>query len=201
MPPPGPGDSDDKVDRARRIAAAIAETVPLEPTWSALEFGCGTGQLTWHLADRLGPVTLTDVSVGMLDVARRHALATTDPERFRVTEHDLADAPWPQPVAVVYSAMTLHHIDDTAALLGHLRDSLVPGGWVALADLDADPDNHFHDDDFDGHHGIDRHALVRDLRALGFAEVAERTATTITKTKDGEERTHEVFLVTGRLPA
>ncbi len=191
-------DSPEKVARSTRIAEAIADAVPLDPTWAALDVGCGTGQLTWLLADHLRHVTLTDTSTGMLEVARERA--SEDAGRFTVARLDLVQAPLPQPVDLVYSAMALHHIPDTDALLRHLTASLNPGGWLALADLDADPHNHFHDDDFDGHHGIDRHALTAALVSLGYDQVAERTATRITKAKDGVEHAHDVFLVTGRRP-
>lgn len=191
-------DTPEKIARSARIADAIAEAVPLDPRWNALDYGCGTGQLTWHLARHLRHVTLADTSPGMLDVAREHA--ALDPERFAVVNHDLAHEPLPEPVDLAYSAMTLHHIPDTTRVLQHLTTSLSPGGWVALADLDADPDNHFHDDDFDGHHGIDRRALADALGGLGYVDVTHRTATRITKEKHGFTRSHDVFLVTGRRP-
>ena len=189
-------DTPDKIARSARIADAIAEAVPLDPTWSGFEFGCGTGQLTWQLGDRLGHVTLSDVSDGMLDVAREHA--ASDPERFVVVNHDLAVAPLPYAVDVAYSAMALHHIYDTAAVVRNLTSSVKPGGWVALADLDSDPGNHFHDDGFDGHHGVDRHAVVATLAGLGYTDVAQRTAARVTREKDGKAREFDVFLVTGR---
>lgn len=189
-------DTPDKIKRSARIADAIAEAVPLDPAWSALEFGCGTGQLTWQLGDRIHHVTLTDVSSGMLAVARDRAAAASD--RYVVVEHDLTVKPLPYPVDLAYSAMALHHIPDTTTLLRHLTASVRPGGWVALADLDADPHNRFHDDDFDGHHGIDRHAIVAALTDLGWTDVTERTALRITKPKHGVDHEHDIFLVTGR---
>ena len=122
-------DSPEKVDRSARIAEAIADAVPLDPAWSALDYGCGTGQLTWHLGDRIH-----------------------------------------HPVDLAYSAMALHHIPDTAAVLGNLT-------W-----------------------GIDRHALAASLRELGYLDVAERTALRATKAKHGTDHTHDIFLVTGRRP-
>lgn len=189
-------DSPDKVARSAALAEAIAQAIPLDSTWSALDYGCGTGQLTWHLGDRIHHVTLTDTSAGMVEVAREHAAA--EPERYVVVDHDLTKGPLPYPVDLAYSAMALHHMPDTEAVLDNLTLSVRPGGWVALADLDADPANTFHDDDFDGHHGIDRHAIVRGLAERGFTEITERTAVTITKAKHGIDHTHEVFLVTGR---
>lgn len=190
-------DTPERSDRAHRLCAAMVGAVPVLPTWRAADVGCGTGQLGRALIAHVAHVILVDTSAGMLAVA---AEQTDDAERFSILNHDLSDAPLPHPVDLLVSAMALHHVPDTAAFLTHARASLIAGGWIALADLDADPDNHFHDDDFDGRRGIDRHALVLSLRDLGFVDVAEQTATTVVKPKDGVDHTHELFLVTGRLP-
>lgn len=192
-------DTPEKVERSRRIAEAIAARVPLHDDWTALDAGAGTGQLGLHLGGRLRRVVLVDTSAGMLEVARRHT--ADDPERYSVRRLDLTAEPLGEQVDLVISAMTLHHVPDTAAMLAAFRETLAPGGWVALADLDADPDNGFHDDDYTGHRGIDRTALVADLRGLGFEDVAATTATTVEKTKHGTTRRFTVFLVTGHLPA
>lgn len=189
-------DTPDKVDRSARIADAIAGAIPLDPTWSALDYGCGTGLVTWHLGDRIDHVTLTDTSPGMLEVVRERAAEA--PERYVVVEHDLTQAPLPYPVDLAYSVMALHHIGDTEAVLTNITASLHPGGWVALADLDSDPGNTYHPDDFDGHHGMDRHAIVAGLRQRGYSDIRESTAVTVTKAKDGVDHEHDIFLVTGR---
>lgn len=191
-------DTPERYRRARVVAAAIAEHVPLDPAWDAVEIGCGTGLLSLQLGPRLRHVLLTDVSGGMLDVAREHT--ASDPGRYTVVEHDLTAAPLAAPVDLAFTAMVLHHIPDLDALLTHLRASLNPGGWVALVDIDADPDNTFHPDGFTGHHGIDRDELQAQLRELGFADVTARTIDTLVKAKNGEDFAHDVFLVTGHLP-
>lgn len=192
-------DTPEKVERSRRIAEAIAARVPLTVDWVALDYGCGTGQLTWHLAERLGRVILVDTSEGMLDVARAEA-ARRDPDRYPVSQLDLTTAAPKEPVDLVMSAMTLHHVPQTQALVSGVRGALRPGGWVALADLDADPENLFHDDGYTGHRGIDRDRLADQLRATGFADVTTETAATVSKTKDGIDREFTVFLLTARVP-
>ncbi|MFP5417430.1 MAG: class I SAM-dependent methyltransferase [Actinomycetes bacterium] len=189
-------DTPDKIERSRLIAEAVLEAVPVEDTWTVLDYGCGTGQLAWHLGPRVSHVTLADVSEGMLEVAREGA--TRDPGRYEVVHHDLTVAPLPRLVHLAVSAMALHHVADTDAALRNLHASLLPGGWVAIADLDADPENHFHDDGFDGHLGFDRHELLGELGRLGFTDLAERTASSFTKEKNGQTHRHQVFLVTGR---
>lgn len=191
-------DTPEKIASTRAIAAAIAAAVPLRTDGDALEVGCGTGLLAAELAPPLRHILLTDVSTGMLAVARERAASA--PDRFTIEQRDLSAAPLQQPVDLVYASMVLHHVPDLDALLTHLRGSLRPGGWIALADLDADPANTYHADDFAGHHGIDRAALQGRLRDLGFTDVVAVTATRITKPKNGVNFDHDVFLVSGRLP-
>lgn len=192
-------DSPEKVQRSRTLADAIAADVPLDPAWRCLEVGCGTGQLTWQLGDRIGTATLVDTSTGMLEVAAEHAASA--PGRYTVLQHDLSVEPLEVEVDLAYSAMALHHIHDLSALLTHMTDVIAAGGWIALADMDADPENHFHADDFHGHRGIDRDHLARQLRELGYEDVAVRTATTLTKEKNGQAREFDVFVAVGRRPA
>lgn len=191
-------DSPDKVERARVLAHAIADALPLDPGWTVLDYGCGTGQLTWHLGERVGHVTLADVSAGMLDAARHHP--RRDAARHDVIEFDLAIRPLDAPVDLVVSALALHHIADIEAVLANLWLSLRPGSWLAIAELDADPDNHFHHDHFGGHPGIDRDRLVRDLSTIGFEDAEAHTVTTILKAKHDVEREFDVFLATARRP-
>ncbi|MGE5378250.1 MAG: class I SAM-dependent methyltransferase, partial [Bacteroidota bacterium] len=57
-----------KVERARAVADAMRQAVPLSNEMKALEYGCGTGLLSFALQSDLGPITLADTSQGMLDV-------------------------------------------------------------------------------------------------------------------------------------
>lgn len=189
-------DTPEKIARTRRIADAIADQVPLDPAWRVLDYGCGTGLLAWSLAEHVAHVTLADTSDGMLEVARTGA--ARDPERFTVVRLDLTESPAPEPYDLIVSAMALHHIPETEAVLVAFRDALMPGGWVALADLDADPHNRFHDDDFDGHHGMDRHRIAALLRDLDFEKVHVSTAVRVKKDKHGVEHEHDVFLAVAR---
>ena len=62
-------DSDPKkVERARVVAEAIRAALPLSTDMTALEYGCGTGLLSFALQSELGQITLADTSQGMLDV-------------------------------------------------------------------------------------------------------------------------------------
>jgi SAM-dependent methyltransferase len=172
------------------VVRAMREAVPLDATMTLMDFGAGTGLLATKLAPAVGHVVAVDVSEAML------AQLAGKPElqgKVDIVCRDLVEAPLDRRVDVIVSAMAMHHVRDTAALLSTLRGNLVAGGRLAIADLDAE-DGTFHPPDVEGvfHAGFDRQALRGLLEAAGFADVSFVTACEVHK----EERAYPVFLVT-----
>jgi ubiquinone/menaquinone biosynthesis C-methylase UbiE len=187
-------DDPTKVERAQAVADEIVARVPLAPTMRALEYGCGTGLLSFMLRSRLGDITLADVSEGMLAVAARKIVAAGDTSMRAVKLDWFVD---PVPVAaydVIYSLMTLHHIPDTAGILERFRKALAAPGYLCIADLDTE-DGSFHGAGFDGHLGFDRGDLAAKARRAGFASVEFTTAHTMTKAVGDGHRTFPIFLM------
>lgn len=183
-----------KVDRAKAVAAAIVREAGLSPSMRALEYGAGTGLLSFLLRDRLGEITLADVSDGMLDVARAK-IASAGDARMRAVKLDLcADDSPTGPFDVVYSLMTLHHIPDTARILRRFFEVLATPGVLLVADLDAE-DGSFHGEGFDGHNGFDRDALRAQVLAAGFDSVRFTTAYDMRKEIAGSTRSFPIFLM------
>jgi len=77
-----------RVERARRAANAIAAEVPLDSSWTVLDYGAGTGLLAFALADRVGEILLMDSSEGMVETARKRIAAAGRPG-MRAELHDL----------------------------------------------------------------------------------------------------------------
>ncbi|MGA7298369.1 MAG: class I SAM-dependent methyltransferase [Rhodanobacteraceae bacterium] len=193
-------DSPRRRDLAAHVAAAIKSSVPIKSDWNALEYGCGTGLVGAALAPDLGRLLACDVSPGMLSVLQQKAGAA-GLDNLETRTLDLTSEPPPrEPFDLIFSSMTMHHIADVAALIRTFHSMLKPGGWLALADLDAE-DGSFHGDDVAGvmHQGFERNALQDELSAAGFVEIGARTAHTMRKTTDdGSERQYPVFLITAR---
>ncbi|MEP7182784.1 MAG: class I SAM-dependent methyltransferase [Betaproteobacteria bacterium] len=189
-----------KAERAQAVADEIVRRVPLTRTMRAMEYGCGTGLLSFMLRSRLGDVTLADVSDGMLAVAGEKIAAAND-AAMRTAKLDLLVDPLPaQRFDVIYSLMTLHHIPDTDAILRRFNAALARPGWLCIADLDTE-DGSFHGAGFDGHLGFDRATLGVKTRQAGFATVEFSTAYEMKKPVAGVPRTFPVFLMvaeTGR---
>jgi ubiquinone/menaquinone biosynthesis C-methylase UbiE len=183
-----------KVERAYAIADTIAENVPLQPAMRALEYGCGTGVLGLRLRSRIGDLTLADVSDGMLDVVREKLAASPD-AHTRATKLDLlTDALPEQRFDLVCTAMTLHHIPDTDAILRKLAALLAPSGYLCIADLDSE-DGSFHGAGFDGHNGFDRRDLGARTARAGLQVARFVTAYTMRKMAAGAMRAYPIFLM------
>ncbi len=183
------------VERAEKIAAAIRAEVALNTGMSALDYGCGSGLLSFPLKDELGQITCKDTSAGMLNVLREK-IADQGVTNMTVRQTDLtADTMPDERYDLIYSSMTLHHIPDTAKILSVFHALLRPGGHLCIADLDQE-DGSFHGIEIDVHHGFDRTALKALARAAGFVEVRFRTVFEIVKQQETGERAFPVFLMT-----
>jgi ubiquinone/menaquinone biosynthesis C-methylase UbiE len=185
------------VERARKIADALRLLVPLSTAMSALDYGSGSGLLSFPLKDELGHITLSDTSAGMLEVVREK-IAAQRVGNMTAIQADLSATALPDTrFDLIYSSMALHHIPDTDAILTAFHAHLNPGGWLGIADLDQE-DGSFHGIEVDVHHGFDRHALAERLRQVGFTDVAYRTVFEIEKDQAEGKRAYPVFLMVAR---
>jgi SAM-dependent methyltransferase len=186
----------DADDRRKQLSSAVGLSmlahVPLHERMEVLDFGAGTGLISAYVAPRVHKVVAVDTSEAMLA-----ALAAKPELRGKVEAIcvDITEIPLGRRFDLVISAMAMHHVPDTAALIQSFAEHLKPGGWLALADLDTE-DGSFHPDEAAGvfHHGFDRGELQAVLEKGGFADVRFFTAHTIIK--DGNE--YPVFLLTAR---
>jgi ubiquinone/menaquinone biosynthesis C-methylase UbiE len=161
-------DDSNKVKRAEDVAAVMRRRVPLSRSMKALEYGAGTGLLSFCLRDVLGPTTLADSSPGMRAVAERK-IAAANARDMHVIDLDLMRDPVPADrYDLIFSMMTLHHVRDVPRVLTAFDSMLNRGGWLCHADLDAE-DGSFHGPEVDVHHGFERGALRSWLVAAGFA--------------------------------
>lgn len=195
-------DDQGNVDRANAVARVVRSVLPLRADMRALEIGGGTGLLARALADDLASVIVTDVAPGMVQAATK---ALDDPRydgweaRLYDIEHDPA---LDDDFDLVLGLLTLHHMGDVPAVVRRCAELLRPGGWIALVDLDHDPNGDFHASvhDFHGHDGFTRDSVQHWLSEAGFTDVAVADAGTVTKEVDATEREFPMFLATGQLP-
>jgi ubiquinone/menaquinone biosynthesis C-methylase UbiE len=186
----------EKTQHIAPVAEAIARLLPQNPNLIALEYGCGTGQLSFALRDRFSKITLMDSSTGMIEVVRRK-IAAAQAISMEAIHLDIQETP-PEhygPYDIIYNAMTLHHIVDTHAMLKSWRVLLSNGGRLFIADLDKE-DGTFHRSPVTVHHGFEREALGKIASQAGFTNIGFQSVCSLTrKATDGVMRVYPLFLM------
>lgn len=114
---------------ALREAVAAVQTGANPPT--ALDFGCGSGNLTRHLID-LGVHTVSaDVSDEFLKAIERKFSATGRSQTLKLNGTDLSNVPDGR-FDLVATYSVLHHVPDYLAIVDEMCRVLKPGGVLYL---------------------------------------------------------------------
>lgn len=188
-----------RVALAKAIGSKISQAVPILKDWRILDYGAGTGLLTLQLQPLGKSVLAVDSSAGMLkELARK--LASAGIKNVNAMQWDLGESPFPERgFDLATSSMTFHHLRDIPLILERLAESLKPGGWVAIADLDVE-DGSFHGPVSDVFHkGFERRQISEWLTKAGFGRVAVTDAHRLDKpSASGQLRNYGVFLAVGQ---
>jgi trans-aconitate 2-methyltransferase len=109
-----------------RWAEKVLDRLPLEGNETVLDAGCGSGNVTQVLLDRLpeGHVVAVDSAPSMVERARE----ALDPKRTTVFQADLAQLVLDEPVDAAFSNAVFHWVPDHDALFARLYAALRPGG-------------------------------------------------------------------------
>lgn len=186
-----------KVERAKIFAEIIRNKIDLSKVEMALEYGSGTGLLSFSLAHDLHDITLMDDSLEMTKVTNDKC-ERLDIRHFHPIKYNLIeDEPPEHKFELIYTAMTMHHVDYTNAILNKFNEVLNPGGYIVLIDLVAE-DGSFHNFEFDGHLGFDKDELEEKIIANGFEPISYQIAYTINAERNGVMREYPLFLLVAK---
>ena len=181
------------VDRSVAIAARLEEMVPLRPSMKVLEYGAGTGLLSFQLKDKFSDITLMDISSEMIKVCREKA------EHYKARHihpllFDLEHKVFDGTLDLIYNQMVLHHVNDYEGIIATFYAMLNPGGYLVIADLYTE-DGSFHGPDVDVHLGFDPQKLMEIFSTIGFQHIEYQTCFEV-KRESG--RKYPVFLLVGK---
>lgn len=184
----------DKGDMRQNIAQSVFQTIisrmALLNHMRIMDFGAGTGLLSFKIAPMVKRVVGVDLSEKMLE-----QLASKNTSALEVTPlyHDILKEPLEEQFHGIVSSMAMHHVENTAALFEAFHTHLKRDGFIAIADLEAE-DGTFHTHGNEGvhHFGFDRETLRETIENAGFENVRFHHACTVEK----EHANYPIFLVT-----
>jgi arsenite methyltransferase len=143
----------------------VVEKLAIKPGWRVADLGAGGGYFTWYLAAAVGPqgkvyaVDIDETAFGMIEKEMRSREITN----VVPTRAEPGDAKLPEPVDLVFSCDTYHHMKDRVAYFQSLARYLKPDGRVAILD--------FHRHGFFSGllgHGTAKEEVRREMESAGY---------------------------------
>ena len=180
--------------RSKAIAERMIAKIPFKPTMKALEFGAGTGILSFMLSDTFAEITLMDNSTEMIKVIQEKITAyhstNLKPILFNLEQEELSNDSFD----CIFTQMALHHVVDTELIINRFYKMLNPGGYLVIADLYSE-DGSFHGEGFTGHNGFDVKQLKENLEKAGFTNITSEECFVMKKGRADVLREYPVFLL------
>ena len=148
----------------------VIEKLAITPGSRVADLGAGGGYFTWYLAGAVGPqgtVYAVDIDETGLGIIKKemHARGITN---VMPVHAEPSDAKLPEPVDLVFTCDTYHHMNDRIAYFRSLTRYLKPNGQVAILD--------FHPHGFFSGllgHGTAKETVRREMEAAGYRLAAE----------------------------
>lgn len=192
-------DDERRKKRAKLIAEEISKSIQIEKQYTALEFGCGTGLISFCLNDKFEMITLVDTSKAMIDVLNSK-IEAFQIDNMRAYQIDINENNilLENSYDVIYTSMALHHIIDIETTIKNLYRLLKKDGYLCIIDLDEE-DGSFHKEekDFNGHNGFNQNDLKNVLLETGFKEVEANTFYEGKKVVEEMKVKYSLFLMIG----
>lgn len=157
-----------KVERAKILAECLSDFIKGRNLNKALEFGCGTGLVSFFMKDVFLQITLADTSTSMIEVLKSK-IANDGVSHFTPLLIDDNTTFVAGSFDITYSLLTLHHIKELDKAFSQFYNLLKPHGYLCIADLvEEEGDFHNAEDAKHVHHGFEKEKLINQLIENGF---------------------------------
>jgi ubiquinone/menaquinone biosynthesis C-methylase UbiE len=191
-------DNDNRINRAKIISEEISKSIEIKKSYKALEFGCGTGLVSFDLLGKFENISLVDTSKGMIEILnskiQQNEIKNMTAFQLDINNQKILMGKYD----VIYTSMALHHIKDIEEVLKNLYELLNPNGYICIIDLDEE-DGRFHSDDktFDGHNGFNQNKLKLLMGKIGFKNIEAHNFYNGIKVIGHENIEYTLFLMKG----
>jgi tRNA (cmo5U34)-methyltransferase len=183
------------MERSQAIALKMEEKLPLRKDMKALEYGAGTGILSFLLSEKLGHITMMDSSAEMVKVMEEKVHNSNGINLSPVFMNLEKERPYTT-YDLIFNQMVLHHIRDTQSIFEKFYSLVSPGGFLAIADLYTE-NGSFHGEGVDVHPGFDPYVLKEMLLKTGFKDVNFEQCYTVKRDVPGKNpKLFPIFLLT-----
>lgn len=143
----------------------VIEKLAITPGSRVADLGAGGGYFTWYLAEAVGSqgiVYAVEIDETALSIIKKemHARGLTNVVSIHA---ESTDAKLPEPVALVFTCDTYHHMNDRITYFRSLTRYLKPDGRVAILD--------FHPHGFFSGllgHGTAKEEVRREMESAGY---------------------------------
>ncbi len=148
----------------------VITKLAITPGSRVADLGAGGGYFTWPLTGAVGPqgtVYAVEIDETALEIIKRE-MKSRGITNVVPTRAEPSDAKLPEPVDLVFSCDTYHHMNDRVAYFRSLRRYLKPDGQVAILD--------FHPHGFFSGllgHGTAKEDVRREMEAAGYRLTAD----------------------------
>lgn len=192
-------DTDERINRAKIIADEISKSIDIDKNYSAMEFGCGTGLVSFNLYDKFKRINLVDSSKGMIDILsskiNKYKVNNMFTNYLDISDQNSLDMSFD----VIYNSMALHHIHNTTSIIKSFYNLLNKDGYLCIVDLDEE-DGSFHKEhpDFDGHNGFNQEKLKSILISAGFSDIESNSFFYDERIIEGNKISYSLFLMKAR---
>jgi tRNA (cmo5U34)-methyltransferase len=185
-------------ERSAAIATEILKGIQLKPHFRAMEYGAGTGILSFLLKDHLMEILLLDNSAEMIRLTDEK-IAASGVKNLKTKFFDLEHSELTgEKFDFIFTQMVLHHVSDIESILSKFHDLLNPGGFLAIADLYPE-DGSFHGAEVNVHHGFDVAKLSEILKKNHFSNISHKECFVINRQiSENETRSFPVFILIGK---
>lgn len=188
-------DDSRRIERAKIISNEIRKNLGGVKLNKGLEFGCGTGLITFNLTDLFNDVTLIDISSEMIEVVNEKI------EKFNLNNSkaiscDLMKSDNLEKYDCIYTSMAMHHIIDIEEMLNRFYEVLNEKGKLCIVELNKDNgDFHKNEEGFNGHNGFSQKDLKNILEKYGFKNINSYTFYNSYKEVGFEKIEYSLFII------
>ncbi len=156
---------DDPSRNAWQKPKEVIQKLAIKPGSRVADLGAGGGYFTWYLAGAVGPqgkVYAVDIDETALSIINK-GIRSREMTNVIPILAEPSDAKLPEPVDLVFSCDTYHHMQDRVAYFKSLARYLKPDGRVAILD--------FHPHGFFSGllgHGTAKEEVRREMESAGY---------------------------------